>query len=94
MVLPGDAPHILSFSLPGLRSEVIMSFLESQEVYVSKGSACKRGRRSHVLTAMGLSSDVIDGAVRASLSAMTTEEDIDALCRGAAEARQKLVARR
>ena len=43
------APHILSVSLPGWRSEVLMNFLEERQVYVSKSSACKKGGRSHVL---------------------------------------------
>ena len=47
----GGAPHILSLSLPGWRSEVLMNFLEAREIYVSKSSACKKGGRSHVLEA-------------------------------------------
>lgn len=85
-----DAPHILNVSLPGWRSEVLMNFLEAREVYVSKSSACKKGARSHVLEAIGLRSDVIDGAVRIGLSRFTTEEDIDALCTGLTDARNTL----
>ena len=76
------APHILSVSLPGWRSEVLMNFLEAREIYVSKSSACKKGGRSHVLEAIGLDARSIDGALRIGLSRLTTEEDIDALCRG------------
>ena len=79
-ILCEGAPHILSLSLPGWRSETLMNYLESQEIYVSKSSACKRGRRSHVLEAMGLRSDVIDGALRVGLSRFTTEEEIDRFC--------------
>ena len=89
-VLPGGAPHILSISLPGWRSEVLMNLLETREVYVSKSSACKKGGRSHVLEAIGLKSDVIDGAIRIGLSRYTTEEDIEALVSGLAEARRTL----
>ena len=85
-----DAPHILSISLPGWRSEVLMNFLEAREVYVSKSSACKKGARSHVLEAIGMRADVIDGAIRIGLSRFTTEEDIDALCEGLIEARNTL----
>lgn len=85
-----DAPHILNVSLPGWRSEVLMNFLEAREVYVSKSSACKKGARSHVLEAIGMRSDVIDGAVRIGLSRFTTEEDIDALCTGLTDARNTL----
>ena len=81
-----DAPHILSISLPGFRSEVVMNFLEGRGVYVSKSSACKRGARSHVLGAIGMSARQIDGALRIGLSRMTSAEDIDALCDGIIEA--------
>lgn len=87
------APHILSISLPGWRSEVLMNYLESKEVYVSKSSACKKGGRSHVLEAIGMKSDVIDGAIRVGLCRFTTEEDIDALCAALAEARDTLAHR-
>ena len=87
------APHILSISLPGWRSEVLMNYLESKEVYVSKSSACKKGGRSHVLEAIGLKSDVIDGAIRVGLCRFTTEEDIDALCAALAEAHDTLAHR-
>lgn len=87
------APHILSISLPGWRSEVLMNYLESREVYVSKSSACKKGGRSHVLEAIGMKSDVIDGAIRVGLCRFTTEEDIDALCAALAEAHDTLAHR-
>ncbi len=85
-----DAPHILSISLPGWRSEVLMNYLEAREVYVSKSSACKKGARSHVLEAIGMRSDVIDGAIRIGLSRFTTEDDIDALCAGLIDAKNTL----
>ncbi len=89
-VLGGGAPHILSLSLPGWRSEVLMNFLEAREVYVSKSSACKKGGRSHVLEAMGLDARTIDGAIRVSLSRYTAQADIDALCQGLIEAARTL----
>lgn len=42
-VIGGGAPHILSISLPGYRSEVLMNFLEARSIYTSKSSACKKG---------------------------------------------------
>ena len=89
-VLGGGAPHILSVSLPGWRSEVLMNFLEAREVYVSKSSACKKGGRSHVLEAMGLDTRTIDGALRIGLSRYTNQEDIDALCLGLQDAHDTL----
>ena len=88
-----DAPHILNLSLPGFRSEVLMNFLEAQEVYVSKSSACKKGARSHVLEAIGLDARTIDGAIRVGLSRYTTQEDIDALCAGLIAAHNTLAHR-
>jgi cysteine desulfurase len=72
---PGDAPHILSLSLPGYKSEVLMNALEAEGIYVSKSSACKKGARSHVLEAMRLPNDVIDGALRVSFSRYSTKEE-------------------
>ena len=89
-VIGGGAPHILSISLPGYRSEVLMNFLEAREIYTSKSSACKKGGRSHVLEAIGLPSNVIDGALRISFSRYTTREDVDALCDALRDAKQTL----
>lgn len=90
VVIGGGAPHILSISLPGYRSEVLMNFLEAREIFTSKSSACKKGGRSHVLEAMGLPSNVIDGALRISFSRFTTQQEVDALCDALREAKQSL----
>ena len=90
VTIGGGAPHILSISLPGYRSEVLMNFLEARGVYVSRSSACKRGARSHVLEAMGLDSRVIDGAIRIGLSRYTTAEELDEFCRAIYDARTTL----
>ena len=80
LIIGGGAPHILSVSLPGWRSEVLMNFLEAESIYVSRSSACKKGGRSHVLEAMHLPAQVIDGAIRISFSRYSTEADVLALC--------------
>ena len=90
VIMGGDAPQLLAMSLPGYRSEVIMNFLESKEIYVSKSSACKKGGRSHVLEAMKMPVDIIDGAIRVSFCRYTTIEEIDALCDAIREARESL----
>ena len=90
LVIGGGSPHILSISLPGYRSEVLMNFLEARSIYTSKSSACKKGGRSHVLEAIGLPANVIDGALRISFSRYTTREDIDALCDALRDAKQSL----
>ncbi|MDP4109691.1 MAG: cysteine desulfurase family protein [Bacillota bacterium] len=80
---PDDASaHILNFSLPGARSEVLMRVLQQREVYVSSGSACSRGHRSHVLAAMRLDPALIDSAIRVSFCPENTLRDIDELRAG------------
>ena len=90
VVIGGGAPHILNISLPGYRSEVLLNWLDGKGICVSKGSACKRGSRSHVLEAMSLPPRVIDGAIRVSLSRLTTEADIDFFCAELLRARDGL----
>ena len=89
-VIGGGAPQILSISLPGWRSENFINLLEAEQIYVSRSSACKKGGRSYVLEAMGLSSQVIDGALRVSLSRFTTPDEIDAFCDALTAARKRL----
>ena len=85
-----QAPHIVSFAVPGVRSQGIINALQDREVYVSAGSACAKGHRSHVLEAMGLPPEIIDSSVRASLSRFTTEEEVDLLARAVEEAAEQL----
>lgn len=71
-----EAPHIVSVSMPGYRSEVIVNYMDGKGIYISKGSACKRGRRSHVLEAMNLDTGIIDSSFRVSFSRENTEADV------------------
>jgi len=87
-------PYIVNFSIPGLRSETILHFLAQRGVYVSSGSACSKGQKSPVLTALGLSDAEIDSAVRVSFSRYTDTEDIDALLAGLTAASATLQRRR
>jgi len=86
----GDAPHILSLSLPGYRSEVLMSFLDAQGVCVSRSSACRKGARSHVLEAMNLPGEVIDGAIRLSFSRYSTAEEAEYFVKALLQAAARL----
>ena len=70
-------PYIINISLPGYRSETLLNFLSDCGIYVSSGSACAKGHKSHVLTAMKLSDSLIDSSLRISLSRFTTEEELD-----------------
>ena len=81
------AGHICCVSFPGARAEVLQNWLDSRGICVSRGSACARGRRSHVLTAMGLSPAFIDGALRVSFSPETTEEEVLEFARQVREAK-------
>ncbi len=74
-----DAPHILSLSIPGVPTQNSINLLQDTGICVSAGSACAKGHRSHVLSAMHLPPEVIDSTFRVSLSRDTTQDDIDAL---------------
>lgn len=74
-----QAPHILSLSIPGLPTQNSINILQDADICVSAGSACAKGHRSHVLSAMGVDGAVIDGAFRVSLSRETTVEELDRL---------------
>ena len=74
-----DAPHILSLSVPGVLTQSSINILQDAGICVSAGSACAKGHRSHVMTAMGLSPVVIDCAFRVSICKDTTEEELDKL---------------
>lgn len=87
---PEDAiPYILNISILGLPSQPIVNFMSEKGICISAGSACKMGHRSPVLTAMGLSPERIDSAVRISLSRFNTEEEIDYLINAIKEAAEK-----
>ena len=77
-----EAPHILSLSIPGVPTQNTINLLQDAGICVSAGSACAKGHRSHTLTAMGLSPEIMDGAFRISLSRETTKEDVGALLSG------------
>lgn len=88
---PIDAlPYILNISVVGYRSETLLHFLESKNIFVSSGSACAKGELSYVLKAMGLQKAEIDSALRISFSHHNTKEDIDILLSAISEATQKL----
>ena len=77
-----ESPHILNLSIPGVPTQNTINLLQDAGICVSAGSACAKGHRSHTLTAMGLSPDVMDGSFRVSLSCETTMDDIQALISG------------
>ena len=74
-----EAPHILSISVPGVPTQNSINLLQDAQICVSAGSACAKGHRSHVLTAMGIGPEIIDCAFRVSLCRDTTQEELDKL---------------
>ena len=80
-----EAPHILSLSVPGVPTQNTLNLLQEDGICISAGSACAKGHRSHVLSAMNLPPEVIDGAFRVSLSRETTREEIDMLLKSLEE---------
>ena len=75
------APHIVSASFEGVRSEVLLHALEEKGIYVSAGSACASNHPdtagSATLRAIGLKKELLSSTVRFSFSVFTTEEEID-----------------
>lgn len=74
-----QAPHILNISIPGIPTQSTINILQDAGICVSAGSACAKGHRSHVMVAMGLSPEVIDGSFRVSICRDTTREELDRL---------------
>lgn len=86
----GCLPYILNISLVGYRSETLLHFLESRNVFVSSGSACAKGHGSYVLNEMGLDRKRVDSALRISFSRYNTKEDSDMLVTALEEAKKQL----
>ncbi|MBQ8881363.1 MAG: cysteine desulfurase [Oscillospiraceae bacterium] len=74
-----QAPHILSLAIAGLPTQNSINILQDAGICVSAGSACAKGHRSHVMTAMGLKPELIDGSFRVSICRDTTAEELDKL---------------
>ena len=73
------APHILNIGIPGVPTQNSINILQDHGICVSAGSACAKGHRSHVLDAMKVNPEVIDGSFRVSLCRDTTKEELDTL---------------
>lgn len=76
---PDSLPFVTNISVLGIKSEPMLNFLSSKGICVSSGSACSRGKKSRVLTEMGLDSDRLNSPLRISFSRYTTEEETDYL---------------
>ena len=76
--------------MPGYKSEVVVRFLSDRGICLSSGSACHKGKPSHVYAALGLPKKELDGVLRISFSWDTGEEDILALAEGLEAAHREL----
>lgn len=74
-----SAPHVVSVSVRGVRSEVLLHALEDKGIYVSAGSACsaRKPQPSATLKAIGVERDLLESTIRFSFSVFTTVEEID-----------------
>ena len=74
-----SAPHVVSVSFPGIRSEVLLHSLEDKEIYASAGSACSSNKPavSATLKAINAPKEHLDSTLRFSFSVHTTKEEID-----------------
>ena len=74
-----EAPHVLSIAIPGVPTQNSINILQDHGICVSAGSACAKGHRSHVLEAMKVSPEQIDGTFRISVCRDTTEAELEQL---------------
>lgn len=86
--------HIINLSFPPVRAETMLHSLEAKGVYVSHGSACssRKSRHSDTLKAMGVSQAALEGAIRFSLSPLTTADEIEVAVRATLESFEALKA--
>lgn len=85
------SPYIINISVSGIRSEIMLHFLEEKGIYISSGSACSKGTKSGVLKEFGINDSLADSALRISLCSENTLPELSALICGIEEAMEKLV---
>ncbi len=71
-----NVPNILNFSVDGIKSEILLHFFEENDICVSSGSACSRGKKSEILKGFGVEDRLIDSAIRVSFCQCNTEDEI------------------
>ncbi len=85
-----SSPYVNSIAVENLKSEVLLHFLESREIYVSSGSACSKGRKSNVIKEFGISEQYADSTIRVSFCSDNTKDEIDEFIAALNDARKKL----
>lgn len=87
---PADgSPYIINISA-GRRSEIMLHYLEQREIYVSSGSACSKGAQSGVLAEFGVNRKNADSALRISMTAETSDEELEEFAEALREGMQKI----
>ena len=94
IVSRGDAPHICAVALPGYPSEMLVRELSDRGICVSSGSACHKGRPSHVFAALGLPKRTLMGVLRLSFGPDNTRADADVLAEALGEITKNRIAMR
>lgn len=84
------SPYVINISAEGRRSEIMLHFLESKGVYVSSGSACSKGQQSGVLGEFGITGKRADSALRVSITAETTQQELDTFVEALKEGYEKV----
>ena len=79
------SPYVVNISAAGKRSEIMLHYLEGREIYVSSGSACSKGQQSGVPAQFGITGKRADSALRISMTAETTEAEIEEFAKALAE---------
>ncbi|MCL1823557.1 MAG: cysteine desulfurase [Oscillospiraceae bacterium] len=72
-----NLPHIMNFSVRGVKSEILLHYFAENKIYISSGSACARGKKSKSLLAAGVSEKDADSALRLSFSSENATDEID-----------------
>lgn len=85
------SPYIINISVPGIRSEIMLHYLEERDIYVSSGSACSKGAKSGVLTEFGINDRLADSALRISLCSENTVQELRTLVENIEYAMDRLI---
>ena len=86
-----SSAYVLNVSLPGFKSETLLHYLDSRGICVSSGSACSKGKQSHVLTSLNFDKKRADSALRISFSKYNTTDEADLLINGVNDAVKTLI---
>lgn len=92
VISTGDAPHICAISLVGFPGEMVVRELSDRGIYISSGSACHKGKPSHVFASLPLSKQEKMGALRISFSPSNTEDECDQLVEALADIARSRIA--